>query len=72
MEKFKRLVDELGRIVLPRGMGIAPGEAVLIYKEGGKIIIVPSEPACKVCGSTKDVREEMPLCSQCISKAKKL
>ena len=73
---YIRQTDDFNRIVLPRTicqeMGIRHGSSLLIQYEDGKIIIEHEKPLCKICGSTSDVHEEMPICNECLSKAQGL
>lgn len=73
MVGFERAIDDLGRIVLPmeyrEKMGITDRSKLLICEEDGVITIRPARRICKICGSTENVNEEMPLCSECLKKA---
>ena len=76
MVGFERAIDDLGRIVLPmeyrEKVGITARSKLLICEKDGVITIRPARRICKICGSTENVNEEMPLCSECLKKAKSL
>lgn len=76
MVGIERAVDELGRIVLPAEyrakVGIKAGSKLTVCEEDGVLTIRPSNRICKICGSIEGVNESMPLCTECIKKAKSL
>ena len=71
-----RLVDELGRIVLPielrRTLDIEIKDPLEIYVDGNTIILKKYEPACVFCGNAKDIVtfNGKNLCPNCINKIK--
>ncbi len=76
MVGFERVIDDLGRIVLPmeyrEKAGITARSKLLICEENGVITIRPAGRICKICGSNENVHEEMPMCAECLKKAKLL
>ena len=67
-----RLVDELGRIVLPielrRTMDIAEKDAVEIYVDGSSIVLKKYQPSCIFCGDAKNITEfkGKNICPKCL------
>ena len=74
-----RLVDDLGRVVIPKEMrrtaGIGAGEPVDIYFKDGVICIEPYiSKRCVCCGATdKELLEvnEVKMCESCVWKYRK-
>ena len=58
---MKRRIDELGRIVIPKGMrtalNINDNDELEIYLEGDRIIIRKAEQSCSICGSKENLVE---------------
>ena len=54
-----RMVDELGRIVIPvelrRKFGIDTGDSMEIYTEDNSIVLKKYEPSCIFCGDAKNI-----------------
>jgi transcriptional pleiotropic regulator of transition state genes len=67
-----RRVDELGRIVLPKELRntfkINQADAMEIYVDDDKIILVKKQPSCVFCGSGENLKEfkRQLICSNCI------
>lgn len=76
MKKYERCVDELGRVVLPqefrKELGITERSHVLIGEENGVITIEAAKSLCKLCGSDKDICADLPICTQCVAKIKRM
>lgn len=55
----RKVVDELGRIVIPmelrKSLGIAEKDALEIYVDGGQIILRKYVPGCVFCGEVNGV-----------------
>lgn len=70
-----KTIDYAGRIVLPREyrtkLGLEPDAKVILHEQNGKLTIEPVAPKCKVCEVNEIVSEELPLCKECLEKAKK-
>lgn len=66
----ERIVDELGRIVLPpdmrKEMELEAGEKVLISCENGELKISKAKPRCKLCGADMSDDDEFVICPRCI------
>ena len=73
-----RLVDALGRIVIPvelrRTLNIKTDDSLEIYVEGQFIMLKKYEPSCVFCGSMDDIRtiHGKNVCTDCIREMKKL
>ena len=67
-----RIVDEVGRIVIPSEtravLGIDKRDYVEIFTEDNKIILKKYEPACIFCGETDNVTlfKNKQICAACI------
>ncbi len=67
-----RMVDQLGRIVVPkevrRKLEIAIGQDMEIYVEGERILLKKYIPSCMFCGSVEGVShyKEKQICGQCV------
>ena len=67
-----RIVDELGRIVLPielrRTLDIAERDPLEIYVEGSAIVLKKYRPTCVFCDSVKDISvyREKNVCARCL------
>lgn len=70
-----RVVDNLGRIVLPKEyrkkMHIDTGTKIMVCEDDSKITIEVVTPKCKICGSSKNIKEDFPLCDKCIAQVKR-
>ena len=68
-----RKVDELGRIVLPielrRTLDIGEKDSLEIYVEDDRIVLRKYEPACILCGDTRNVENfrDKCICAVCLS-----
>ena len=75
MKGINRSVDRLGRIVLPKDyrkhLNISENSVVSIILDDNKIIISPQISTCAICGSSKNLHAELPLCQDCIISIKK-
>ncbi|MBQ8163137.1 MAG: AbrB/MazE/SpoVT family DNA-binding domain-containing protein [Clostridia bacterium] len=75
---IRRMVDSLGRIVLPielrNSLGIEPKDLIEIYVEGDKIILKKAQISCVICGSSKNALaiDGKMICEDCLGKIKKL
>jgi len=71
-----RRVDELGRIVLPieirKTLDINPKDAVEIFTDSEKIVLVKYQPACIFCNDVTDVVyfNNKRVCRACVEKLK--
>lgn len=71
-----RNVDELGRIVIPKGMrtkmNIESSDPIEIYVEGDKIILTKYIDSCLFCGSDKDLCsfKGKKICKVCVDEIK--
>ncbi|MBO5262596.1 MAG: AbrB family transcriptional regulator [Clostridia bacterium] len=69
-----RKMDELGRIVLPMEIrntfDINPRDSLEIFTEGDCVILRKYQPACIICGETRDnvVLGDKRVCKGCIEK----
>lgn len=67
-----RIVDELGRIVLPielrRTLGIEEKDRIEIFVDGESIILRKYQPACIFCDNAKDIinYKGKNICPDCI------
>ena len=70
-----KTIDYAGRIVLPKAyrtkMKLDTGSTVLLQIEDTKLIIEPAEKKCKLCECNEIVDDKLPLCKECLEKAKK-
>lgn len=70
-----KTIDYAGRIVLPKAyrtkMNLEPGSSLLLQIEDNKLIIEPAEKKCKICECNEIVDDTLPLCKDCLEKAKK-
>ncbi len=66
-----RMVDELGRVVLPielrRYLELGNKDPLEIYVDGATIILRKYQPSCIFCGEAKDVTTFMGrnVCKEC-------
>ena len=73
---MKRRIDELGRIVIPKGMrtalNINDNDELEIYLEGDRIIIRKAEQSCSICGSKENLVElhKKHICMHCVNTLK--
>ena len=71
-----RMVDHLGRIVLPieirKTMDIKEKDPIEIYTEEGKIILMKYHPACVFCNNADNVVyfNGKRICPECLKKIK--
>ena len=71
-----RLIDELGRIVIPKEMrktfNISNGDPVEIYVENNRIILEKYHNSCIFCGGSIDLCDfrERKVCKNCIESLK--
>lgn len=69
-----KTIDYAGRIVLPRQyrneLGLEPGSQVILSLKDGEISIRPISQKCKICEANEIVDENLPLCAECLEKAK--
>lgn len=74
MAIITRFVDNIGRLVLPKEfrdkLGFSSKTKVFLSEENGKIIITVAERMCKLCGTKKDLSDNVELCIHCINKIK--
>ena len=72
MKGIEKHIDSLGRIVLPmkyrNKLGMKNKSKVSLSLEGNSIIITPITKRCALCGSYKNINEELNLCNACIIK----
>ena len=70
-----RIVDELGRIVLPvefrKALNLGTGCDVKIELNGGSIVLTPNECVCSVCKTAIPSGTRFNLCESCIAEIKK-
>ena len=71
-----RKVDKLGRIVIPQELrkkyGLTQGASIEFIDVGEGVTVKPCDPLCKICHGKISADTELPLCEECIAKAKKL
>ena len=71
-----RRVDELGRIVLPieirKTLDINPKDAIEIFTDNEKIVLLKYQPACIFCNDVNDVVyfNNKRVCRACVEKLK--
>lgn len=69
-----KTIDYAGRIVLPKAyrtkMKLEAGSTVLLQVEDSKLIIEPAAKKCKLCECNEIVSDELPICKECLEKAK--
>jgi len=71
-----RMVDQLGRIVLPieirKTMEISEKDPLEIFIEEGKIILTKYNPACTFCSNADNIVyfNGKRICSDCLKKIK--
>ena len=70
------MIDKLGRVVIPiqyrRELGLCEGSEINLRCCERKIIIVPKEPTCRICGGELKCSCEIALCEGCIQMVKML
>lgn len=72
-----RMVDELGRIVIPKEIreryNLNEGDAIEIWLDGNKIILRKYHTECIYCRSKNNIEKvlEKPVCKSCLTKIKK-
>ena len=71
-----RKVDKLGRIVIPQELrkkyGLTEGSTIEFLDVGDGVTVKTSDPFCKICHGKISADAKLPLCEECISRAKKL
>lgn len=71
---YKRVIDELYRIVLPRELceflSVKKGDSIYIQYEENNIKICSTKSICKLCGEPIDNNADIQLCTECLIKAK--
>ena len=71
-----RCVDELGRVVIPKGIrtktGMTEGTPIEFYVEDGKVILTKFQNSCVFCGSEDELVEvkERSVCKSCLAQIK--
>lgn len=71
-----RRIDELGRIVVPKGMrtalNINDNDEVEIFLEGDRVILRKAELSCSLCGGKENLVElhKKPICIHCVNALK--
>jgi len=74
--KTERKIDALGRLVLPiqfrRKLGLKKNSTVIIELKGGNVLITPKALICRICGDETEHLNELHICDNCLSKAKKI
>lgn len=69
-----RRIDDLGRVVIPKELrrtyGIAEGDPLEIFADGGNILLRKYVRGCTLCGSTEDVLDidGFSICRSCAKK----
>ena len=72
-----RKVDELGRVVIPKGIrtktGMTEGTPVEFYVDDGKIILTKSQSSCVFCATEENLVDfkERSICEKCLAELKK-
>ena len=72
-----RLVDELGRIVLPieirKILDIKQKDAIEIFTDNDRIVLQKYQPACIFCNNIENIVyfNGKRICSECLEKLKK-
>ncbi len=73
-----RMVDSLGRIVIPielrRTLDIDFKDSLEIYVEDDKIILKKYAPACSFCNNASDIQQfkGKNICAECLADLKKV
>ena len=71
-----RKIDELGRVVIPKGIrtktGMAEGTPVEFYVDDGKIILTKFQSSCVFCGGEENLVEikDRSVCQNCLNEIK--
>ena len=69
--KFKRSIDDLGRIVIPndirKQLGTKSGDKFNVELDGKKVIITPAESRCVFCDKPTDnlIVQNLCICKKC-------
>ena len=72
-----RMVDQLGRIVLPielrKAMDIKEKDPLEIFTDDDRIILTKYHPACIFCNDARDVilYKDKLICKRCLAEMKK-
>ncbi|MEC0234434.1 AbrB/MazE/SpoVT family DNA-binding domain-containing protein [Paenibacillus kribbensis] len=70
-----RRIDELGRVVIPKGlradMGVEQGDPLEIFVNGDMVIFRKYSPGCYLCRSEDDLHtfHGKQICTDCINRA---
>ena len=74
MEGIEKVVDELGRVVLPakfrHALGLGARAKVVLTLANGEIAVTPAERSCLLCGRVADLHPSFRLCPDCITRIK--
>ena len=74
LEGIMKKVDKLGRIVIPKELrdkyGFTEGARIEIHDAGEGICVKPYDTLCRICRSRISADTELPLCDECIKKAR--
>ncbi len=72
----KTILDKLDRVVIPkdicRMLNLTPGSPVLFEIEDGKILIIPENVVCALCGAKVMEGTSVRLCCNCITRVNEL
>ena len=69
--KIKRMIDDLGRIVIPKEirkiLGVEAGAEFNVELDGTRVIITKAENSCVFCGKPTDhlVVQNLCICKKC-------
>ena len=69
--KVTRMIDDLGRIVIPKEirkcLGVEAGDEFNVELDGRRIIITKTENSCTFCGKPTDylIVQNLPVCKKC-------
>ncbi|MBO5653256.1 MAG: AbrB/MazE/SpoVT family DNA-binding domain-containing protein [Clostridia bacterium] len=73
-----RVIDEMGRLVLPkemrRKMDIESGDEIEFFTEGDRIVLRKFQPACLFCGGDVALTEYKGkrICGRCLDELKQM
>ncbi len=74
MSTYTRMIDELGRIVIPaearKQLGLHPKKVLILTILSDKIILENPKPCCKLCSSADKIDKRFGICSACLNKIK--
>lgn len=75
MNVIERMVDELGRVVIPAdfrsALHIGTKCVVAMQVNDGSIIITPKQMICAICGNPITAHRKHHLCDACVEEIKK-